>query len=246
MKKIIIFLALIFYSFSNFAGADDIKYPKKYKFNNYFITALDIHRNQPLSIKFRLSLSNGNELEDFKGNLIVNCDTLQIYNLSNEYISYNTDSKLGLYMREVCSDSGKSKYSASKSKIKQGVSREYEAQANEYFLQQQALYDQQMELYRIQQEEYARQKSDYDSRVAAEEEKRRKEKGMRQLEMGLRMLAGESLGDAAMGAARIPPLRISPPSMPRMQLQENYSITTPNGSLVNCRYDPNIRQAICY
>jgi hypothetical protein len=185
-----------------------------------------------------LSLANGNELEDFKGNLIVNCDTLQIYNLSNEYISYSTDSKLGSYMREICSDSGKSKYPASKNKIKQEAPKAYETQANEYFLQ--------MELYRIQQEEFLRQKSEYDSRVAAEEEKRRKEKGMRQLEMGLRMLAGESLGDAAMGAARIPPLRISPPSMPRMQLQENYSITTPNGNLVNCRYDPNIRQAICY
>ena len=66
MKKIIIFLALFFYSFFNFASAGNIKYPKKYKFDNYFVTALEIHRNQPLSIKFRLSLLNGNELEILK------------------------------------------------------------------------------------------------------------------------------------------------------------------------------------
>jgi hypothetical protein len=246
MKIIIIFIALFSISFRASSESIDIKYPKKYKFSDYLITALNIQRNQPLSIKFRLSLADGNEVAGFRGNLIVNCETLQIYNLSNEYISYSNESLLGSYMQEMCSDSGKSKNSASKSKIKKEATRTYEVEANEYFLQQQALYDQQMELYRIQQAEYTKQKNEYDSRVAAEEEKRRKEKGMRQLEMGLRMLAGESLGDAAMGAARIPPLRISPPSMPRMQLQENYSITTPNGSLVNCRYDPNIRQAICY
>ena len=126
------------------------------------------------------------------------------------------------------------------------TSNQYEAEANDFFRQQQVLYDKQMELYQAQQAEYARQKNEHDAMVAAAAEKERKEKGMRQLEMGLRMLAGESVQDAAMGAARIPPLRVAPPSMPRMQFQENYRITTPNGGLVNCRYDPNIRTATCY
>ena len=126
------------------------------------------------------------------------------------------------------------------------VNQQYEAEANDFFRQQKVLYDKQMELYQVQQAEFARQKNEHDAMVAAAEEKERKEKSMRQLEMGLRMLAGESVQDAAMGAARIPPLRVAPPSMPRMQLQENYRITTPNGGLVNCRYDPNIRQATCY
>jgi hypothetical protein len=126
------------------------------------------------------------------------------------------------------------------------TSNQYEAEANDFFRQQQVLYDKQMELYQVQQAEFARQKNEHDAMVAAAAEKERKEKGMRQLEMGLRMLAGESVQDAAMGAARIPPLRVAPPSMPRMQFQENYRITTPNGGLVNCRYDPNIRQATCY
>jgi hypothetical protein len=126
------------------------------------------------------------------------------------------------------------------------TSNQYEAEANDFFRQQQVLYDKQMELYQVQQAEFLRQKNEHDAMVAAAAEKERKEKGMRQLEMGLRMLAGESVQDAAMGAARIPPLRVAPPSMPRMQFQENYRITTPNGGLVNCRYDPNIRQASCY
>lgn len=124
--------------------------------------------------------------------------------------------------------------------------QQYEAEANDFFRQQQVLYDKQMNLYQVQQAEFARQKNEHDAMVAAAAEKEREEKGMRQLEMGLRMLAGESVQDAAMGAARIPPLRVAPPSMPRMQFQENYRITTPNGGLVNCRYDPNIRQATCY
>ena len=141
------------------------------------------------------------------------------------------------------SSSAKDTYSAPK---QTSNNLQYEAEANDFFRQQQVLYDKQMELYQVQQAEFARQKNEHDAMVAAAAEKERKEKGMRQLEMGLRMLAGESVQDAAMGAARIPPLRVAPPSMPRMQFQENYRITTPNGGLVNCRYDPNIRQATCY
>ena len=134
----------------------------------------------------------------------------------------------------------------SKSSNQTSNNQQYESQANEFFRQQQALYDKKIQLYNSQQAEYTLQKNEHDAMVAAAERQKEKEQGMKQLEMGLRMLAGESISDAAMGAARIPPLRVAPPSMPRMQFQENYRITTPNGGLVNCRYDPNIRQATCY
>jgi len=114
---------------------------------------------------------------------------------------------------------------------------DYEAQANEYFRQQQALYDQQMIVYQ-------KQKADVEAQQAAIEQAKDERRNMKLIELGLRMAGGQSVQDASMAAAGMQPLPT--PRPPSMQMLENYRITTPNGGLVNCRYDPNIRSATCY
>ena len=128
--------------------------------------------------------------------------------------------------------------------------QQYEAQANEYFRQQQNLYDMQMAKYQREEAEYIRQKSEYDAQVAKQEAAAEKRKNLKLIELGLRAMSGTSpnaitnLSNASADTMGIP--RLPEPQRPTMQFQENYRITTPNGNLVNCRYDPNIRQATCY
>jgi hypothetical protein len=127
---------------------------------------------------------------------------------------------------------------------------EYEAQANEHFRQQQDLYDMQMAKYQREEAEYLRQRSEYDAQIAKQEAAAEKRKNLKLIELGLRAMSGTSpnaitnLSNASADTMGIP--RLPEPQRPTMQLQENYRITTPNGNLVNCRYDPNIRQATCY
>ena len=126
----------------------------------------------------------------------------------------------------------------------------YEAQANEYFRQQQDLYDMQMAKYQREEAEYLRQRSAYDAQIAKQEAAAEEKKNLKLIEFGLRALSGTSpnaitnFSNASADTMGIP--RLPEPQRPTMQLQENYRITTPNGNLVNCRYDPNIRQATCY
>jgi hypothetical protein len=128
--------------------------------------------------------------------------------------------------------------------------QQYEAQANEYFRQQQDLYDMQMAKYQREEAEYLRQRSEYDAQIAKQEAAAEKRKNLKLIEFGLRALSGTSpnavtnFSNASADTMGIP--RLPEPQRPTMQLQENYRITTPNGNLVNCRYDPNIRQATCY
>ena len=127
---------------------------------------------------------------------------------------------------------------------------QYEAQANEYFRQQQDLYDMQMAKYQREEAEYLRQRSEYDAQIAKQEAAAEKRKNLKLIELGLRAMSGTSpnavtnFSNASADTMGIP--RLPEPQRPTMQLQENYRITTPNGGLVNCRYDPNIRQATCY
>jgi hypothetical protein len=138
----------------------------------------------------------------------------------------------------------------SKSSKQNSNSQQYEAQANEYFRQQQDLYDMQMAKYQREEAEYLRQRSEYDAQIAQQEAAAEKRKNLKLIELGLRALSGTSpnavtnFSNASADTMRIP--RLPEPQRPTMQLQENYRITTPNGGLVNCRYDPNIRQATCY
>jgi hypothetical protein len=128
--------------------------------------------------------------------------------------------------------------------------QQYEAQANEYFRQQQDLYDMQMAKYQREEAEYLRQRSEYDAQIAKQEAAAEERQNLKLIEFGLRALSGTSpnavtnFSNASADTMRIP--RLPEPQRPTMQLQENYRITTPNGGLVNCRYDPNIRQATCY
>ena len=130
------------------------------------------------------------------------------------------------------------------------VNQQYEAQANEFFRQQQDLYDMQMAKYQREEAEYLRQRSEYDAQVAKQEAAAEKRKNLKLIELGLRAMSGTSpnaitnFSNASADTMGIP--RLPEPQRPTMQLQENYRITTPNGNLVNCRYDPNIRQATCY
>ena len=138
----------------------------------------------------------------------------------------------------------------SKSSKQNSNSQQYEAQANEYFRQQQDLYDMQMAKYQREEAEYLRQRSAYDAQIAKQEAAAEERQNLKLIEFGLRALSGTSpnavtnFSNASADTMRIP--RLPEPQKPSMQLQENYRITTPNGNLVNCRYDPNIRQATCY
>ena len=128
--------------------------------------------------------------------------------------------------------------------------QQYEAQANEFFRQQQNLYDMQMAKYQREEAEYSRQRSEYDAQIAKREAAAEERQNLKLIEFGLRALSGTSpnavtnFSNASADTMRIP--RLPEPQRPTMQLQENYRITSPNGGLVNCRYDPNIRQATCY
>jgi hypothetical protein len=130
------------------------------------------------------------------------------------------------------------------------VNQQYEAQANEFFRQQQDLYDMQLAKYQREEAEYLRQRSEYDAQIAKQEAAAEKRKNLKLIELGLRAMSGTSpnaitnFSNASADTMGIP--RLPEPQRPTMQLQENYRITTPNGNLVNCRYDPNIRQATCY
>lgn len=128
--------------------------------------------------------------------------------------------------------------------------QQYEAQANEFFRQQQDLYDMQMAKYRREEAEYLRQKNEYEAQVAKQEAAAEKRKNLKLIELGLRTMSGTSpnaitnFSNASADTMGIP--RLPEPQRPTLQLQENYRITTPNGNIVNCRYDPNIKQATCY
>jgi hypothetical protein len=78
-----------------------------------------------------------------------------------------------------------------------------------------------------QQDIYQQQKAQYDEQVAAIEKQKAKERNMKQLEMGLRMMGGQSVQDAAMATARMPPL----PQAPGPITQR---ITMPNGRGMTC------------
>lgn len=78
-----------------------------------------------------------------------------------------------------------------------------------------------------QQDIYQQQKSQYDEQVAAIEKQKAKERNMKQLEMGLRMMGGQSVQDAAMATARMPPI----PQPPGPITQR---ITMPNGRGMTC------------
>jgi hypothetical protein len=80
---------------------------------------------------------------------------------------------------------------------------------------------------RQQQDIYQQQKAQYDEQVAAIEKQKAKERSMKQLEMGLRMMGGQSVQDAAMATARMPPL----PQAPGPITQR---ITMPNGRGMTC------------
>ena len=133
---------------------------------------------------------------------------------------------------------------------KSSNNQQYEAQANEFFRQQQDLYDMQMAKYQREEAEYLRQKNEYEAQVAKQEAAAEKRKNLKLIEFGLRALSGTSpnavtnFSNASADTMGIP--RLPEPQRPTMQLQENYRITTPNGNVVNCRYDPNIKQATCY
>lgn len=137
-----------------------------------------------------------------------------------------------------------------KSSKQNSNNQQYEAQANEFFRQQQDLYDMQMAKYRREEAEYLRQRSEYDAQVAKQEAAAEERQNLKLIEFGLRALSGRSpnaitnFSNASADTMGIP--RLPEPQRPTMQLPENYRITTPNGNTVNCRYDPNIRQATCY
>ena len=107
-----------------------------------------------------------------------------------------------------------------------------------------------MAKYQREEAEYLRQRSAYDAQIAKQEAAAEERQNLKLIEFGLRALSGTSpnavtnFSNASADTMRIP--RLPEPQRPTMQLQENYRITTPNGNLVNCRYDPNIRQATCY
>ena len=87
-----------------------------------------------------------------------------------------------------------------------------------------------------QQDIYQQQKDQYDAQVAAVEKQRAKEKNMKQLEMGLRMMGGQSVQDAAMATARMPPLPQAPgPITQRITMPNGRSMTcTTTGNNTNC------------
>jgi murein L,D-transpeptidase YcbB/YkuD len=87
-----------------------------------------------------------------------------------------------------------------------------------------------------QQDIYQQQKEQYDAQVAAVEKQRAKEKNMKQLEMGLRMMGGQSVQDAAMATARMPPLPQAPgPITQRITMPNGRSMTcTTTGTNTNC------------
>ena len=78
-----------------------------------------------------------------------------------------------------------------------------------------------------QQDIYQQQKAQYDEQVAAIEKQKAKERNMKQMEMGLRMMGGQSVQDAAMATARMPPI----PQPPGPITQR---ITMPNGRGMTC------------
>lgn len=123
----------------------------------------------------------------------------------------------------------------------------YEEQATEFFRKQEQEYQRRAdEDYARRTAEYERQKTDYDARVAALEREKERQKGLKLMELGLRMGAGQSARDASMATAGMAPMPPSPPSNNSFRPMENYRITSPSGNSVNCRYDPNVRRAVCY
>jgi len=251
MKKIFVYLLIFNFLTPYFVFATEkiayTNYPKNYKFTAHMISVKELIKVNPVTVKFTIAELDGTKISRFEGDLILNCETLSIHNLGNEYINYPLESNLGSYMREVCSDTGMigaktyknltPSASSSYRNSTQTSSGSYEAQANEYFHEQQIIYDQQMAL-------YEKQKSEYEDQQAQIEKEKEKQKGLKMLELGLRMAGGQSIRDASMATAGMQPL--PSPVPPSMRLQETYRITTPNGGTVNCRYDPNLRSATCY
>lgn len=123
----------------------------------------------------------------------------------------------------------------------------YEEEATEFYRRKEEEYQRRNnEEYARRVAEYERQKADYDARVAEAESEKERQKGLKLLELGLRMSAGQSIGDASIATAGMAPLRPLMPNNNSFRPSENYRITTPSGGLINCRYDPNIRRAVCY
>ena len=80
--------------------------------------------------------------------------------------------------------------------------------------------------------------------IEAEKARKKKARALKQIEMGLRMASGQSITDAAMATAGMQPL--PKPTPPRFQPMQNYRVSLPDGSLYNCRVDPNIGKANCF
>ncbi len=87
-----------------------------------------------------------------------------------------------------------------------------------------------------QQDIYLQQKAQYDEQVAAIEKQKARERNLKQLEMGLRMMGGQSVQDAAMATARMPPMPQAPgPITQRITMPNGRSMTcTTTGSNTNC------------
>ncbi len=158
------------------------------------------------------------------------------------------DCVLELRKRGQAGETQQEQQSSRSAVTSQAKSKEsYEDQATEYFRRQQEEFQRRNdEEYARRLAEYERQKAEYDARLAALEKEKERQKGLKLLELGLRMSAGQSARDASMATAGMMPI---PPSMPNnnsFRAMENYRITTPSGSLINCRYDPNLRKAVCY
>jgi len=74
---------------------------------------------------------------------------------------------------------------------------------------------------------YQQQQAQYEAQVAAIEKQKSKERSMKQLELGLRMMGGQSIQDASMATARMPPLPQAPGPITQ-------TLTMPNGRSMTC------------
>ena len=78
-----------------------------------------------------------------------------------------------------------------------------------------------------QQDIYEQQKRQYDAQVAAIEKQRERDRSAKQLELGLRMMGGQSIQNAAMATARMPPLPQAPGPITQ-------TLSMPGGRMMNC------------
>lgn len=192
-----------------------------------------------LIVLFNISISNAGDLNSYKAS----CKDIGFKPKTPAF----GDCVLELRKRDQVIQSQQTQGSTPPVTNQSKTTENYEAQATEYFRRQQEEFQRRNdEEYAHRLAQYERQKAVYDARVEALEKEKERQKGLNLLELGLRMGAGQSVRDASMATAGMVPIPPSGPAYNAFQPMENYRITTPSGNSINCRYDPNLKRAICY